>query len=198
MSFKDFFILTMQETWKLFITPWTNSEILWVILPLVLILILIHIYFGRYRNEELGWNSAFGNAISLLWICVILFRFLFHKYNYHELTTNIIFLKSFAITSIMTLWVISLLAFNFLHKLPKQFAYLISSADSVYILAYIAISMVMGEINITNWTFAGAIVLFIFLHLLLEVIRYLTPMSTGSKISKSKKKNGKKKKPNSK
>ena len=180
--------------WRLFITPWTNYDVLWLILPLVLILLLIHIYFGRHRAEELGWNSAFGNSISLFWICIILFRFLFQKYDLVDLTTNTIFLKNFAIVTILSFWVILLMGFNFYHKLPKKFAYLISSSDSLYVLAYVVISIVMGEINVTNKVFAGAIILFIILILALQALRFFIPMSKGSKISKALKKKNKRKK----
>jgi len=180
--------------WRLFITPWTNYDVLWLILPLVLILLLIHIYFGRHRAEKLGWNSAFSNSISLFWICIILFRFLFQKYDIIDLATNTIFLKNLAIVSILSVWVIILMGFNFYHKLPEKFAYLISSTDSLYILAYIVVSIVMGEINVTNKVFGAGIILFAILVVLLQSLKHFIPMSKGSKISKAIKKRNKQKK----
>ena len=60
---------------KIIVTPWLNKELLWMVIPLILIIFFVQAYFGRNRTEELGWNTAFGNAISLFWISVILTRF---------------------------------------------------------------------------------------------------------------------------
>ncbi|MEK6921550.1 MAG: hypothetical protein AABX82_06710, partial [Nanoarchaeota archaeon] len=48
--------------------PLAIPNILWTILPLLGIAFFIELYFGRYKTEELGWNTAFGNTISLLWV----------------------------------------------------------------------------------------------------------------------------------
>ena len=45
-----------------------TQEVLWILAPLVITLILMEMYFGRYKEEELGWNTAFGNTLILIFI----------------------------------------------------------------------------------------------------------------------------------
>lgn len=179
---------------RIFITPWLSINTLWTILPLILILILIHFYFGRYRTEELGWNSAFSNTISLFWVCIILLRFLFEKYGWYALFTAADFeiTKNYILVGFLTLWVILLFIFNFFHIWPKKFAFIISSADSVYISAYIVISLIVGEFPINIQTLAASIIIFSILLLLLNLLKRLVPMARGAKIALAKKKKKKK------
>jgi len=43
--------------------PMLNPDIVWVMLPLIVTVILIQLYFGRYQIEKLGWNSALANSL---------------------------------------------------------------------------------------------------------------------------------------
>jgi hypothetical protein len=179
--------------WKIFIRPWTSPETLWLVLPLVLILLLIHLYFGRHRTEELGWNSAFGNSISLLWVCVILFRFLFSEYKWAAVFFESKPMKSLIIIGVLTLWVLLLLAFNFFHVMPKRLAFVLSSSDSLYILAYIIISVIIGDFALNMKTLIAAIILFIIMLAALQLIKHLIPMTQSAKQVKKARKEKKKK-----
>ncbi len=184
----------LKLAWKIFIRPWTTFDTLWIILPLVLILVLIHLYFGRHRTEELGWNSAFGNSISLLWICAILFRFLFDKFDFAAMMTQPGAMKSLIIVGALTLWVVLLLYLNFFHIMPKKLAFIISSSDSVYILAYIIISVIIGSFILNINTLIASIFLFVFLLIVLQIIKHMIPMTKSSKQTLLNKKKNKKKK----
>jgi hypothetical protein len=171
----------LKLIWDIFIAPFTSTHILWIVLPLIIILILIHLYFGRYRTEELGWNSAFGNSISLLWVSAILWRFLLDKYRWTTLISEPEAMKSLIVIGILTLWVLILLVFNFFHIVPRKFAFIISSADSVYILAYIIIAAIVGGFVLDEKTLIAAIGLFIIMLIALQLIKHLIPISKGSK-----------------
>ncbi|MBD3259654.1 hypothetical protein GF371_03400 [Candidatus Woesearchaeota archaeon] len=177
----DTVIEYLTLVWKIFSTPWTSLETLWLVLPLVLILILIHLYFGRFRSEELGWNSAFGNSISLLWICVILFRFLFDKYSFFTLIRETQAIDNLIIVLALTAWVILLLAFNYFHAVPKKLAFALSSADSTYILAYIIISVIIGGFSMSIETLIASAILFAAVFAALELFKHLIPMTGSAK-----------------
>lgn len=177
------------------VSPWLHSKTLWVVLPLVLILFLIHLYFGRYRSEELGWNSAFGNSISLLWICMILFRFLFEKYGLGTIVSETEAMNSFIVVAILTIWVFLLLIFNFFHVMPKKLAFVVSSSGSVYVLAYIITSVIVGDFALNLKTLIASLILFILLAIALQGIKHMIPMSQSARqvLKERRKREGRKK-----
>ncbi len=177
-------LIFLQEVlklmWKILITPWLSSEGLWAILPLVIILIFINLYFGRNRSEELGWNSAFGNTISLLWVCVILWKFLITNHAFVEIFSHPL-VRDFILLSILSVWVLLLSILNFFHVLPRKFAFIISSSYSLYILGYIVISFVIGDVVITKTSLLGAIILFIFMFMLSHFLKWIVPIDPTDK-----------------
>ena len=77
--------------------------------------LIMTLYFGRHRDEELGWNTAFGNSLTLLFVSIDLFRYIYHLtipatfYNY------IIHLKGSIISGVVFIEALLLLyAKNFL------------------------------------------------------------------------------------
>ncbi len=168
----------IDYAWQILLQPWQHPQTLWMILPLVLILILIHLYFGRYRSESLGWNSALGNSISLLWILVILFRFLFENYPASEIFGSEV--KKFTLMILLSLWVLLLLIFNFFHIVPKRFAFLISSADSTYVLAYIIISLIVLNFPLNLDVLLAVLFLFIVLIVFFRLIKKSVPMTSSA------------------
>ena len=45
---------------ELLLAPANNIDMIWMVIPLLVSTFLMTIYFGKYRKEELGWNTAFG------------------------------------------------------------------------------------------------------------------------------------------
>lgn len=166
--------------WKIFIRPWQSIDTLWIILPLILILVMIHIYFGRYPTEELSWSTAFSNSVSLLWVCIILFNYIFSRHSFAEIFADTALLESLAVVAVLTGWVLLLLVLNFYHVLPHKIMFFLSSFDSVYILAYIAISLVIG-FYINKQVLISAGVLFVILTVLMQVIKGFVPKSAQAK-----------------
>ena len=60
---------------QIVLVPSYNPDVIWSIAPLFFGLVLMQMYFGKYKTEQLGWNTAFGNSVSLMWASAILFRF---------------------------------------------------------------------------------------------------------------------------
>lgn len=176
----DYLMIILSHVWQILREPWLQRESLWMVLPLIIILIFIHIYFGRYRSEELGWNSAFGNTVSLLWISVILYKFLFDNYTFKELISGGQ-LGKFIIVTLLTVWVLTLFTFNFFHIIPKKISFIISSAGSVYILAYIVISFIVGNFMF-NLEFAlSSLIVFLLLLGMIQLIKHVVPMTRSAK-----------------
>ena len=154
-------------------TPLTNPEILWTILPLLGIAFFIELYFGRYKTEELGWNTAFGNTISLLWITTALFRFMyethgiavFSEWNFAGNTPTMIIIYA------LGLWALLLAISNFFHILPKQISFFVSSTIPVNVSAVVTTVLVIGEFQINRITLTAALVLYIALAIIFATIQ---------------------------
>ena len=61
--------------------PVEHTEILWILVPLFISSFLMILYFGRHRDEELGWNTAFGNNIALMFVIVNVMKKLYDTYG---------------------------------------------------------------------------------------------------------------------
>ncbi len=145
----------VNAIWERFIdlvtAPAQYHEMIWIILPLIFTLVVMEFYFNRYKVEELGWNTAVGNSIVLMFIAIDLFRHIYGKSP--ELLSTIGSISDvnevFAIVHpvvimavVVGLWGLGLMFFNFFHVMPKKLAFLISSALPVNVTAYVAIILV--------------------------------------------------------
>ena len=52
----------------IFSAPFKSMEALWILIPLFIVWIVLEIYFARFKKEELGWNTALANGITLGWL----------------------------------------------------------------------------------------------------------------------------------
>lgn len=148
--------------------PLEHPEILPSALPLIFAGVALELYFGKHKDESLGWNSSLAN--SVIWI-----------------TTGITLLISGEITDVMHRYVSYFLIglgtvtgyFDFYHKWPKEVAFVASSAISVYSIAYVTLVMVKTgmPVNATTVKAAGAFVVGI--TLFFQVVRFFeTPAAS--------------------
>ncbi len=151
----------------LLLAPVQYSEMLWIAIPLVLTLVLTELYFSRYKAEALGWNSAYGNALVLVFVAVDIFRYL---YNHALLETMSLKL---AVAIALTMLAIILTVCNFLHLLPENVAYGLSAKLPMNFLAYLALLLVYSEVPIDWLTLlaaAGLLIVFSAVIILLQMI----------------------------
>lgn len=178
--------------------PLTNPNILWTILPLLGIAFSLELYFGRYKTEELGWNTAFGNTISLLWVTTALFRFMyeahgsaiFREWNFAGNTPTMLLIYA------LGLWSLLLATSNFFHILPKQISFFVSSTIPVNVSAVVTTVLVIGEFHIDRVTLIAALILYIALAIIFATIQAIVVPSAEAKkyIQEYKKKAEEKKK----
>lgn len=151
-------------TWNRFIelitAPYYHTEMLWIVLPLITALILMQLYFGLHKKEELGWNTAVGNSLALVFVAMDLIRYIF--INSPEKTfMPFIFLNiekifiPFAV-GILAAWI---LFGEFFHLLPKKFAFLISSSLPTTLLGYLAIILIYTKIPMDLATLMASILM---------------------------------------
>lgn len=160
-------------------TPIHHKQALWLIVPLLITTILMQLYFGRNKEEELGWNTAYANSIALIYISVNLLKIIYDQYGYGfwnnltpELTSKLVFI------GIIMLQALLLAFLDLFHSLPKRFSFFISSLPSVFVIALVTIVVVHSNIPIDRITLFAAFFLFLASVLFFTFFRWLIPPST--------------------
>lgn len=150
--------------------PLSHPGMLWMTLPLLISTFLMTFYFGRYKEEDMGWNSAFANSLVLIFVSLDSIRFLLD--NSSVLSDNLV--KAFSVLFIVGYGL--LLAFaDFFHKLPRKLAFIISSPATVNILAYLNLAVIYTSIPLDAVTIISGVVLFAILFACFSIIRWVTP-----------------------
>ena len=173
-----FFPVVWLRIQELVLAPYHNPQMIWIVIPLATTLLLMEFYFGRYIDEELGWNTAFGNSIVLLFVSLDLLRFLYGDVS--KLAT--IFSAGFGLPAktVIALAIgvlgILLMFFNFFHFLPKKLAFWVSSALPINLVAYISLSIVYSKVTIDIFTLFAAIGMYIGLIIFFGLIHLIEPV----------------------
>ncbi|MBM3199398.1 hypothetical protein FJZ53_00560 [Candidatus Woesearchaeota archaeon] len=151
------------------IAPYNHSHMLWIVIPLVVTAVLSEIYFGRYKFEDMGWNSAYENSLVLFFVSMDLIRKLY--------VSNTLFPISMKSSLAIILIVISLglIILNFFHVLPKSLAFSITSTLPINVLAYLIAILVYSNIPLDLLTFGAAMTLAVLIVLLVRFIWFLIP-----------------------
>ncbi|MFB6144765.1 MAG: hypothetical protein ABEJ98_05640 [Candidatus Nanohaloarchaea archaeon] len=130
---------TIQYLKEILYAPYQHPEILPSALPLILGGVALELYFGKHKDERLGWNSSLANAV--IWVA-----------------TGLTLIVSGEITSVMHRYVAYFLIglggitgyMDFYHKWPEEVAFVASSAISVYSVAYVTLVMVKTGMPVTT------------------------------------------------
>ena len=156
--------------------PSYNKDMIWIIIPMLTVLFLMELYFGRYRKEELGWNTAVGNSIVLFFVSIDLLRYVY-EHNYDPAFWTFVFsnLKGLFVAFIVGLGGVWLLLANFFHLLPKRLAFFISGSLPINVIAYVAIAVVYSDVPFDLITMTAGLILFIILMLTFGLIHWIEP-----------------------
>ena len=167
LSFFEAVFLRMLE---LFAPPFQDADIFWAVLPLFLGLVILELYFGMYREEELGWNSATGNGLVLTYTGFTLFQYYSSNYFFHIFDT-----KALVSLSVL-LFGLFILIVSFFHILPRRLDFGISSILVVDYVAYLGIIFVHGtKFYLDLETLAAVVLGFMLLTLLFRIIHHFEP-----------------------
>ncbi|MDP2750767.1 MAG: hypothetical protein Q8O89_08105 [Nanoarchaeota archaeon] len=158
--------------------PIIHPQMLWMTVPLIGTLFLMMFYFSRYKREDLGWNTAVGNSLVLIFVGIDLLRHLttigiFKLANLTSLNANV--------KIIVTLFILfeggMLLLANFTHAIPKRFAFFISSPIYVNLTAYMGLVVVYSDIPMDLITIIATVLLYCFFLLAFFILRRVVPES---------------------
>ena len=160
-----------QRILEILSSPFNFKEMLFILIPLLVVLLVIELYFGKYRYEKLGWNTAVGNSLVLFFVGMNLLNFLY---------TNDLLFQAHSRTALAFVVVIEsifLMLINFFHIFPKEASFNISSALVINYIGAASIIMVYAAIPFDYFTFAAFIVIFSIMFLLLKFLQsFETPV----------------------
>lgn len=153
----------------LLLAPFVYQEMLWILVPLVISVALMEFYYGRYRHEELGWGTFFGNAIVLIFVALDLFRYL----NSQGILGFTDFRNLLAIGILLEGIVMAVI--GFLHMLPEGFAFSLGAKLPTSVITYMAIVLTYVPYKIDAWIVAFSVAIIIIITLVLSSLRKLIP-----------------------
>jgi len=159
---------------EIFSAPFRDLTILWLLVPIMIFWFILEIYFGRYKEEKLGWNSALGYGLSMFWIVVISFRTMFE--NGFDLFSfdKLLFVVFIAIYSVFIIYI------SFTHRIKAKIFFLFTSPTLVYFLFGTAVLWVNGLLNITFWVIVDLIIFYLFILILEISLRKIIPSAPES------------------
>lgn len=178
---KDILIPAVYQKFTELVTaPIIFPEMIWIVTPLMITLLSMEFYFGRYSKEELGWNTAVGNSLVLIFVAIDLLRHIYGETGFNLITFQTLGIKSFIaiIIAIEGIWIMFV---DFFHILPKKLAFKLSSSLPINLTAYLAIVFVYSDVLEPNTkfnylvTFIAAILLFVVLIIFFAIIKALIP-----------------------
>jgi hypothetical protein len=168
--------------------PADNPDMIWTLAPMLIALTLMQIYFGRNKDEALGWNTAFGNSIALIFISISLLRSVFIEEgggSISEFVFTGIHLNDIRILIIgaVFLYGIFLSMLSFFHWLPEKLAFFIMNGISINVTAYVGIVLVNAiNIPLDRHTLFTGLTMFVIVYSISMIVRSFIPASRMSKI----------------
>ncbi|MBR9679333.1 MAG: hypothetical protein GON13_03635 [Nanoarchaeota archaeon] len=153
--------------------PFSHPDMIWMTLPLLVSTLLLQIYFGRYKNEKIGWNTALSNSLVLFFVGVDSVRFLIDNFGVGSLFSGV-FLKTLVVVFVVSYGLL-LAVFDFFHKIPSKLAFIISSPATVNILAYLNLAIIYSDIPLDFVTVLASSLIFLIFFGACAIIRWIVP-----------------------
>lgn len=173
MSFLNTLGLGMLKAFNEIIrAPFKDISVWWVLAPVFILWIILEVYFAKHKNENLGWNTALGNGISLAWITVTLMKFLFE-----DKMENFTWPK-FALVFTIMCYGFFIAYISFKHKFDKKTTFLLASPSPIYFLSSIAILWSYGVLIINSYVFLDLLIMYPIIVGFFALIRKYTPEAT--------------------
>ncbi|MCM2325799.1 MAG: hypothetical protein NDI94_05015 [Candidatus Woesearchaeota archaeon] len=158
---------------KFLYAPVLFPQVIWSIVPVLISIILMELYFRRYPREGLGHHKSLENTIFLVFICFELSSFLFKNYTLARLVLLILFIVFVAIISML----------DFFHKLPVRLIFRTSSKFLIAFTTYVVIVLMFSD-ALTGLTFIrfleimlSIFVILLFLFIFKQVFKSIEPKS---------------------
>jgi len=157
--------------------PLTDQKMLWTAVPLVIATLFITLYFGKYRQEDIGWNTAFENTMVFLFVSLNIIQYMYYSTgtgSWDSVLSNSVYLSSTVGLAAIALF---LMIVTYYHLLPKKLAFFLFSAPPVNVTTYVIMTIVYTGVPADIFTLAAAIMLFLLIYGILRLLQRLERMA---------------------
>jgi hypothetical protein len=159
---------------ELISAPIKNPVLLWQIGPLLALWLTLELYFGYYKHESLGWNTALGNGVSLFWVVIGTTQYVWTRGYSDE------YLFIFVFLGIMVLYASFIVFITFKHFLSQRVAFFVASPPIIYYSSIMVILITYEAVLLTGPMIIAMIILFIFFLLLKILVQHKLPDKSSS------------------
>ena len=159
---------------EIFSAPFKDPSIWWILAPIIFFWLILEAYFGRYKTEKLGWNSALLNGLTLFWIVIISIQTLFA--NNFELFT----LSKLLFVIFVALYSVFIIFICFTHRIRGNIAFLFASPTIIHYLCGLSILWTHGLLVMNLWVVIDLILLYILVLIMETILKKLIPSAPNS------------------
>ena len=161
---------TLKRTIELVLAPLNNQDMLWIAIPLIVATLFMTLYFGRYKKEELGWNTAFGNTMVFLFVAITLIKEMYQQGGSLEsLFGNSLYLS---LTAGLSGAGIFLMSVTYFHLLPKRLAFFFFSAPPINVTTYVVMAIVYANVPTDYLTVLAGIVFLVLILVVSKILQF--------------------------
>ncbi len=172
----------------LVLAPMEHGDMLWTLAPMLITLFLMQAYFGRNKDESLGWDDAFGNSVALIFISTSLLQQLY--INSGAASVNDFFYSLLQFEEPKVLIILGLFMYgmllsliSFFHWVPEGVALFIMGTVQINVTAYVVIVLVNSDnIPLDANTLAAGVALFLAVYALSAILKSMIPESKISRL----------------
>ena len=150
MTFIDGILSGLSEIGRAFIY---DGSMWWVMAPVLCIWLILEVYFGQFKKEKLGWNTALANGISMLWIIVEAMRFIFSDPN-----IDIFWIRFFVLLLLLG-YALFVVYISFEHIFSPKVTYALAAPTPIYFTSVMAVLWSHGHLQFTWWVLLDMIFL---------------------------------------
>jgi hypothetical protein len=150
---------------EIFSSPFKDLTVIWVLAPIVFMWLVLEIYFGKHKSEKLGWNTALGNGMTMLWISLNLIKYLFAE------TPPDKWIK-FAVMLAFLIYGLMVIFTSFKHKVSEKTAFMVAAPTPIYYFAGIATLWAYGTLDISFIILLDIVLLFFIILILTKILQH--------------------------
>jgi signal transduction histidine kinase len=173
MEINEFIRLVQQRFVELALAPLENTTMIWAMVPLAAVIIFMTLYFARHRSEDLGWNTAFGNTATFLFMAVNLVREMYYSKmppGWENVTSNKFY---FTFTLAVAGASVFLMIVTYFHLLPKRLAFTIFSPAPINVAVYVMMAVVYAGVPADYVTLAAGAALTVVVAMCAKIIQLI-------------------------
>jgi hypothetical protein len=160
---ETFFIELLHTLVKFLYAPVLFPKMLWIVIPVILAILLMELYFWRYPRLNIDYHKSMENTIFLLFISFDLLRYVVMD-GYHN-AVKVFLCLGFIVFNV----IIALL--DLYHKLPLSLFSRLSSKFVIAFFSYVVVVLVYSDLMDTfSLLFLAYIMLSVVIFFLLIVI----------------------------